>query len=380
MYYNDGMKKLLLSLICLALIVSLTACKQTKALPKPEIDSGMRGELGIDKNINESTIDQYLNRDDAVYRDMRMLKDTANYEAIGGDSYLSGYVEGFEVVPYPYICNPVGLPEEVGSGYVGVALFTQNEDGTYTSNFKESKEIIHKLFPTDKIIFLMCGGGGYAGMTKKLLVYLGYNPDNIYNVGGYWYYEGEHKVEVKKTKGNETYYDFGLVNYLNIDFGLSNPINGYVPPIQEEENDIPSITSANVIDITSLDGLNGKIENKDTFLLYIYLPGCTSCASFKPIVKEFVESNDIALYEINYQLLKEENNIVKEHIDYTPSIFIFIDGELVSYLDPHSDEDLPIYKTTENLSKWINEYIDVNIVKTKTNNDQEKCGDTSCKL
>ena len=53
------------------------------SLPKPELAEGERGQLGIDKNINESTIDKYLGRADAVYRDVRMLKDPGNYEAIG---------------------------------------------------------------------------------------------------------------------------------------------------------------------------------------------------------------------------------------------------------------------------------------------------------
>ena len=35
-------------------------------LPKPEISNGARGELGIDKNINEATIDKYLFRSDSV--------------------------------------------------------------------------------------------------------------------------------------------------------------------------------------------------------------------------------------------------------------------------------------------------------------------------
>ena len=75
------------------------------SLPAPESAEGQRGELGIDKNVNEATIDQYLGRSDAVYRDLRMLEDPGNYEAIGGDSNLSGYVNGFSVVPFPYIVN-----------------------------------------------------------------------------------------------------------------------------------------------------------------------------------------------------------------------------------------------------------------------------------
>ena len=116
-------------------------------LPKPEVTGGERGALGIDKNINEETIDKYLNRSDSIYRDMRMLKDPGDYEAIGGDSYLSGFVKGFEVIPYPYLTEVKGLPEVVGESYTGKTLFTQNEDGKYVANYEESLEILeHKYF------------------------------------------------------------------------------------------------------------------------------------------------------------------------------------------------------------------------------------------
>ena len=190
-----------------------------EALPKPEISEGIRGEqFGIDKNINESTIDEYLGRSDSVYRDMRMLKDPGNYEAIGGDSYLSGFVEGFEVIPLPYLTNVTGLPEEVGETYTGETLFTQDESGNYVANYEESMEILEAIFPKDKNIFLMCGGGGYAGMTKTMLVALGWDENKIYNVGAYWSYNGNNKVEVKKTIDGEDYYNFSIVPYYNIDF------------------------------------------------------------------------------------------------------------------------------------------------------------------
>ncbi|MBR3132085.1 hypothetical protein IKG33_01590 [Candidatus Saccharibacteria bacterium] len=188
-------------------------------LPAPELSEGQRGELGIDKNINESTIDQYLNRSDAVYRDLRMLKDPGNYEAIGGDSYLSGFIDGFSVVPLPYIVNVSGLPEEVGNTYTGKTLFSQHSDGSYTANYKESMDILEALFPKDKVIFLMCGGGGYAGMMKKMLVALGWDESRIYDVGGYWYYEGDNNVQVKRTLADGTaVYDFYKVPYHEIDF------------------------------------------------------------------------------------------------------------------------------------------------------------------
>lgn len=190
-----------------------------KSLPAPELAEGQRGELGIDKNVNESTIDEYLNRSDAVYRDLRMLEDPGNYEAIGGDSYLSGFVRGFELVPFPYIVNVKGLPEEVGETYTGRTLFHLHSDGSYSENYRESMAILEGLFPKDKVIFLMCGGGGYSGMMKNMLVVLGWDADKIYDVGGYWYYDGENNVDVKRVNEDGLIeYDFYKVPVHEIEF------------------------------------------------------------------------------------------------------------------------------------------------------------------
>ena len=219
---KNNIKIVLITLVCL--IVGGVFClillnnKNGNTLPKPEVTGGERGMLGIDKNINEANIDNYLGLENAVYRDMRMLKDPGNYEAIGGDSFLSGFVKGFEVVPYPLLTKVKGLPKEVGDSYTGKTLFTENEDGTYKANYKESLEYLEYYFPKDKIIFLMCGGGGYAGMTKNLLVSLGWDESKIYNVGGYWFYNGKNNVTVKKTSGKKTSYDFWKVTYHDIDF------------------------------------------------------------------------------------------------------------------------------------------------------------------
>lgn len=187
-------------------------------LPLPEVTGGERGMLGIDKNVNEETLDNYLEYEGIVYRDMRMLKDPGNYEAIGGDSYLSGFVKGFEVVPYPLLTEVKGLPEAVGDSYKGKTLFSVDKNGNYVANYKESMEYLEYYFPKDKVIFLMCGGGGYAGMTKNLLVSLGWDENKIYDVGGYWFYNGRNNVEVKQTKNGKVTYDFWKVTYHNIDF------------------------------------------------------------------------------------------------------------------------------------------------------------------
>lgn len=217
-------KRIIIIIVLIALLltgVSVAAYLMPGAdrLPKAQPTGGLRGEMGIDKNINEDKIDLYLGREDSVYYDMRMLVDSVQYENIGGDSYLSGFVAGFEVLPYPYLATVTGLPEEVGEPYQGPTLFTLNEQNEYIANYEESLEILEYFFPKDKKIFLMCGGGGYAGMTKDLLTELGWSPDNIYNVGGYWYYEGDKNIEVKRVNSDETVtYDFWKVPYHDINF------------------------------------------------------------------------------------------------------------------------------------------------------------------
>ena len=194
-------------------------------MPLPELADGIRGEqFGIDKNINEATIDNYLNRDDTVYRDVRPLEDVAPWENKGGDRYISAFIPGFEVVPYIYLAgfSDKYIEEKKEEGveglYQGKSLFTINDDGTYTANYEESMDILEYLFPKDKNIFIICGGGGYAGLTKNLLVALGWDENKIYNIGGFWYYEGNNSEQIKRTIDGKDYYDFWKLNYHNIDF------------------------------------------------------------------------------------------------------------------------------------------------------------------
>ena len=49
------------------------------------------------------------------------------------------------------------------------------ESGESVDKFVKPEDIAG--FPEDKLIYLMCGGGGYAWMTKQILIKLGYSMD-----------------------------------------------------------------------------------------------------------------------------------------------------------------------------------------------------------
>lgn len=174
-----------------------------QALPAAKPDP--QSAYGVDLAINIDTIDQWLKRDDVVYRDVRMLFDPADFASIGGDPDLSATVEGFKVTSLPFLATLPPLP--VAGAYSGPTAWTVawSEDGGIASAepaYWESELLLEELFPKEKSIFIMCGAGAYAALTKDLLVYLGWDADKLYNVGGFWSYKGDRKVELIKRAAN----------------------------------------------------------------------------------------------------------------------------------------------------------------------------------
>ena len=232
------MKKIFsLSLVLTLCLTLLCACSgkpeapetpELQSLPKPEIQEGTM--FSVDKNINISTIDEYLGRDDVCYRDMRLLFDPADYASIGGEADLTRTITGFKIVPFPYIATLQTLPVE--GAYDGDRLYevVWNENGTVASAtplYKESEMILRELFPKDKAIFLMCGGGGYANMMKQLLLFLGWNEELLYNVGANWEYNGNNKLELivyPETAGERNIYATWRADYAYIDFSKLSPL------------------------------------------------------------------------------------------------------------------------------------------------------------
>ena len=200
---------------------------QVGQLPPAEPDSD--SDFGVDLNVNMDTIDDYLGIPGVAYRDMRLLKDPADYSAIGGDSVLSFAIAGFKVVPYPYVGTLQELP--VSGAYEGEHLFDVEWDETgeivsATPCYEQSLLILQDLFPQDGPVVLCCGGGGYAAMMKKLLVYLGWDESLLYNAGGVWDYTGYEAIELAHVDdAGETQYFFWRADVAPLDFSLFTPVS-----------------------------------------------------------------------------------------------------------------------------------------------------------
>ena len=96
-------------------------------------------------------------------------------------------------------------------------------------------------------------------------------------------------------------------------------------------------------------------EEEKSFAVFVYLPGCTSCAEFRTVLEQFVEDNNLEVYTIS--ILDTENTSISEVVEYAPSLVLYNKGEMVDYLDSTSDKDKPALTSVDGLNNWLEEYI-----------------------
>ena len=173
--------------------------KYTHANELPKADPDLETTFHTDRNITIKNIDDNLGIEGVVYRDMRMIEDPADFSVVGGSPDLNVLIEGFEVVPLPLIANPGPMP--VPTPYDGLHLFDvvwagETKITSITPCYKESMQVLEKIFPKDKVIFAVCGGAGYSSMIRSVLIYLGWSPEKIYNVGAMWKYKGDKGIDI----------------------------------------------------------------------------------------------------------------------------------------------------------------------------------------
>ena len=138
-------------------------------LPAPLVDENAEAIYSADNSsITVDNLDEYMNREDVMYIDIRDYND-----------YAKKHFKNFEVIPY--------------FGYVFNAEANTNPDmiqlygGTPAEPvavYEQSDALLNAMFPKDKTLFIMCEKGGRVTQLMQLLDAKGYDMSNIYNIGG----------------------------------------------------------------------------------------------------------------------------------------------------------------------------------------------------
>lgn len=176
------MKKILISLLSFFLLVSCankTSENDYSIIPEKNDVNGVSIEAS---SINTQNIDNYLFRDDVIYVDLRSYAEIAR----------EGHIAGFSFYPfYDFIATMEGSKDSNGEAKDNRLFKMKNEKGmlgqigNFVPNYQESEFVLNELFPKDKYIFTITISNNECMYFLNLLIQYGYNPELLYNVGGF---------------------------------------------------------------------------------------------------------------------------------------------------------------------------------------------------
>lgn len=107
-----------------------------------------------------------------------------------------------------------------------------------------------------------------------------------------------------------------------------------------------------------IEEVNSRINNKDNFLLYIFLVGCTTCDELRKILDDYLEDTNLEILSLPYDSM-EKGSTLKKTVKYSPSVVIFKNGKIVDFLDTSSDDDTECFRSLEAFKAWLESYIEL---------------------
>ena len=97
------------------------------------------------------------------------------------------------------------------------------------------------------------------------------------------------------------------------------------------------------------------IDNKSTFLLFVYNNYCSLPISCETIFQEGIKHYKINAFEITFENLKSTS--IYDTVKLAPSFVIIKDGKIIDYLKADDDDDLDKYQDVDAFKSWLNKYI-----------------------
>lgn len=117
----------------------------------------------------------------------------------------------------------------------------------------------------------------------------------------------------------------------------------------EREYKIETTKSLNFVDLKS------KIENENSFILYISDPLCSACSIVSPFINSYIKTNNAIIYSISTLELNTSNEYVPYKV--TPTLAFIKDGVLKEKIDYSSNEE--VFSSSSSLAKFIDSKVDL---------------------
>ncbi len=101
--------------------------------------------------------------------------------------------------------------------------------------------------------------------------------------------------------------------------------------------------------------LGSLINDKESFVVFVYQPMCITSSSFNELLNEFTNKYNLTIYMIPFSSIKDTN--LEKHVKYYPSFVIFNNGKVVDYLKADSDDDTKCYENLPDFEDWFFSYV-----------------------
>ena len=100
-----------------------------------------------------------------------------------------------------------------------------------------------------------------------------------------------------------------------------------------------------------------KVNNNDTFLLFVYSDTCFGCKLLAPSLKPSVDEG-LILYTLDYSVVSDNHDLYKAGVTTTPYLVLVEDGEIVyvELIEGLSASDAE--KNVKLAKKWINKHVE----------------------
>lgn len=99
------------------------------------------------------------------------------------------------------------------------------------------------------------------------------------------------------------------------------------------------------------------LAERKSFIVVVHMMLCPAEFPVTSIAKQLAHDDGLVIYGLTEEEFRQ--TALAEKIKYLPSVVIYHEGELVSFLDAESDADLPYYQTVEGLRKWLRRYVEL---------------------
>ena len=120
--------------------------------------------------------------------------------------------------------------------------------------------------------------------------------------------------------------------------------------------------------IDEVNTLKSKLNQKESFLLYIFSSNCLGCRIFEPVLNNYIKDNAAVIYAIDVSLVDFPTDNILVNYEYTPTISLIRDGK--EYRSFNESNNSELFINSDNLKNELDKFVVVsNKVKVNNQND-----------